>query len=123
MSETFEPVVIEVTGKEHEKVHLFSIVEDGETKEYFIPKEAPYNLTLAALKVAANAGPLAAQIFAMEELLGEEGFNALLDCDELTEAQFDAIADHINKLTMGESKGKLNRASRRAQMRSRGSNG
>lgn len=119
---SYEPKILKKTGKKPEMEHLFSIVEtneetgeDEETK-YYIPKKVPYNVTLGALDVAANAGELAAEVFAMKEVLGEDGYEALLNNDELEEEDFDAISEQISQRVLGKS----NRRSRRASKKSRG---
>lgn len=113
----YEPKILKKTGKKPEMEHLFSIVdEEGEETKYYVPKTVPYNLTLATLEVAAEAGELAAEVFAMKEILGEDGYEALLANDELEEEDFDAIAEQISTRVMGKG----NRRSRRGSRKSRG---
>jgi hypothetical protein len=80
------------------RVALFSI--DG--TEYTIPETVPASMSLRVLDTARRQGMEVALSLALEELLGPDGYRALLTCDALTSEHMGAIMDAVQALTMGE---------------------
>lgn len=83
---------------EQARIVLFYIDETP----YTVPKTIPANLGLRFLQVAAHRGPGVAQIFLLEEMLGEEGLDALKACDGMTSEQFQALRDKFDALFVGQ---------------------
>ena len=80
-----------------EMVDLFSI--DGVT--YQIPAKPRMNVALRYLWHARQHGVDRAAAELLEALLGEQGFAALVEYDDLTPEQFQAIMAAAQKVTMG----------------------
>ena len=107
------PVVL-VTGSAPEapSVELFSL--DGVS--YTIPAKPRVNLALRYLWHAKQYGEDRAAAELLESLLGAEGFEALVNYDDLTTEQFDAIMAAATKYTLGaleDTTGKSGRGSNR----------
>lgn len=101
-----------------EQVHLFSI--DG--KPYYAKTGVPFTDTLKAMKVFRERGEEAAQFYAIELVLGEEGFEALTRFEDLTEEQFESILAYADKVVIGPGKDqKPSKPQPRGGARSRGS--
>ena len=92
------PVVL-VTGSAPEapSVELFSL--DGVA--YTIPAKPRVNLALRYLWHAKQYGEDRAAAELLEALLGAEGFEALMNYDDLTGDQFEAIMRVATKYTLG----------------------
>ena len=92
------PVVL-VTGSAPEapSVELFSL--DGVS--YTIPAKPRVNLALRYLWHAKQYGEDRAAAELLESLLGAEGFEALMNYDDLTGDQFEAIMRVATKYTLG----------------------
>ncbi len=67
---------------------LFAI---GDT-EYTIPKAAPAAWTVQATKLARTQGAKIAMDYALKMMLGDAGYEALSECDTLTQADFEIFA-------------------------------
>lgn len=80
-----------------EQIELFSI--DG--KGYTIPNKARVNLALRYLKMARNEGADAASAYMLEEMVGEEGYNALMNYEDLTSETLTAIMEAAQKVVLG----------------------
>ncbi|MFI9454462.1 hypothetical protein [Amycolatopsis sp. NPDC052450] len=74
---------------------LFTI--DGVT--YTIPKRVPPSWSLQAYRIAVEQGSAASLHFAAEKLLTPEAWNALVECETVTESKMrtvlDALVDRI----------------------------
>jgi hypothetical protein len=81
-----------------EMVELFSI--DG--KSYSIPAKPKFNIVLRYMKVVREEGSQAAEAYLLEELLGEEGFEALCSYEDLTAEQFEAVKKVATKVVLGD---------------------
>lgn len=106
-----EPQAIQLSRGESEdveRIHLFSVDET----EYWVRTSVPFNVTLKANRIYAERGEQAAEAYILTQVLGEEGYEALESCDNLTEDQFMDILDYAEKVVKGP--GKANRAERRA---------
>ncbi len=69
--------------------------------EYSIPVEVPGNLALQAVDMTAKQGEPTATAWVMEQVLGEEGYAALLKAP-MTKAEAGAIQKVIRDLVFGE---------------------
>lgn len=72
---------------------LFSIGD----KTYTIPKAVPAAWTVKATNMAVRGQGVQAMEFALQKMLGEDGYEALSDCETLTVADFEKIRDIIVK--------------------------
>lgn len=95
--------VIELTSgtsrpEDEERVVLFKL--DGE--EYTIPRKPKTNVALRYLKMARTGNADAAAGWLLEELLGEEGFEALMNFDDLTQEQLRSVMTLAAEVTMGD---------------------
>lgn len=105
--DNFEPIVIEKSTGEVEQVLLFSMVEDdGEHRDFYIPKKVQFSLTLQAADVLQEQGETAAGIWMLKKLLGEEGFKALAYSDDVTEEQFNQVVEIASNIVLGPREGK-----------------
>lgn len=86
------------TTPSNDREPLFSI--DG--REYTIPKEVPGNLALQAIERMRVEHELAVVAWIMEQLLGKEGYRALLDCKAVTRKQLAQITEICRLKVMGD---------------------
>lgn len=107
------PKVISLTSKkdreEIKTVPLFSI--DG--KEYSAPAEVPLNVGLKYGNIARRKGEEAAADYMLEQMLGEEGYEALINFDDLSEDDFKNVLEACQNIMVGAvNKGKAKRTKR-----------
>jgi hypothetical protein len=105
--DNFAPVVITKDAGEVEQVLLFSMVEDdGEQRDFYIPKKVKFTLTLQAADVLEEKGETAAGIWMLKKLIGEEGFKAIAYSDDVTEEQFNQVVEIATNIVLGPREGK-----------------
>ncbi|MEV7770586.1 hypothetical protein [Kitasatospora sp. NPDC086791] len=80
-----------------EMVPLFYI----DDVEYCIPKRPRMNIALQFMHLAKDEGDATAADFLLGSLLGEDGYRALREYDQLTSEQFQQITAVATRLTMG----------------------
>lgn len=83
---------------EQTRVVLFYVGDDA----YTIPKVIPANMGLSLIQIAAHRGSGAAQVFLMEDMLGEDAMRALRECDGMTTEQFAELRDKFDRLMAGQ---------------------
>lgn len=66
-----------------------------------IPEKARFNIALKYLWLAKVDGEVLAGQWLLEELLGPEGYQALMNYDDLTEEQFGTIMTAAQKVVLG----------------------
>lgn len=123
----FEPVIIEAREPvEVEQIHVFTI---GGV-DYHMPAEVPPSISLEAVEVLRQEGQAVASAWVLEEVLGHDGYEALITCRDMTKAELDyivnGIMDHVSGELSGDAEGNgqgLNRAQRRSGTRAASSNG
>lgn len=81
-----------------EMVDLFSI--DGTA--YQVPKKPRVNVALQYLTDARRFGEELAQMMLLEKLLGEDGYRALSEYEDLTPEQLSQVSDKAAALTLGQ---------------------
>jgi uncharacterized protein YihD (DUF1040 family) len=92
-------------SENEEQIQIFSI--DG--KEYTIPAKPRVNVALKYLHDAKHKSEDIAAAGLLENLLGEEGYEALMNYEDLTADQLKAIMKIVQKVALGsmeESQGK-----------------
>lgn len=89
-------------GQEEEMVDLFSI----DDVVYSIPAKPRVNLALQYLTDARKFGEHMAQMMLLEKLLGEKGFKALSEYEDLTPEQLAQVGETASKLTLGNREAK-----------------
>lgn len=82
---------------EVKQVELFEL--DG--RSYTIPNKPRVNLGLKVMRVTAKEGEAAGQAYMLEQLLGVENYDALLDFDDLTTEDFSAIVELASEIVFG----------------------
>jgi hypothetical protein len=95
----FEPIriVTPETPPEIEMVEVFSI--DGEP--YCVPKDVSPSVALRFMKLARQTGTEIAMGALIEEMLGEEAYDALANCPHVTKEQFRDVMTLIREHAMG----------------------
>ena len=95
-------------ANEIDRVPVFSI--NGTT--YDMPATIKPHIALKYLWLLKDRGADYATAWLMEQVLGEEGFKALVDFEPLTPAQFNSIKDIVQEAALGatEDKGKAQKA-------------
>lgn len=93
----FEVLRLTTRSTPEERVPLFYI----DDREYTIPKRPRMNVALQFMHLARERNDSAAMDYLLEKLLGEEGYKALRDYDDLTSEQFQQITDVATRLTLG----------------------
>jgi hypothetical protein len=113
MAEEFEPVRISTqVAAPVEMITLFTI----DDREYKIPKVVPPNIVMQYLQDVVDSSEEYALSHAMQTLLGEEGMQALSECDTVGEEQMGQILAYVSNRLFGAMErlqGKLPRAQRR----------
>lgn len=96
-----EPGIIELVSDpdapEAERIPLFSI--DGTT--YSMPAEVDAATSLRVLDVQRRRGAESALSYALEELVGSEGYQALLNFRGLRKGQLEAIMELVQRHALG----------------------
>jgi len=82
---------------EQERVPLFYI----DDVEYTIPKRPRMNVGLQFLHLSRDQDDSAAMDYLLAKLLGEDGYRALREYDDLTAEQFQQITEIASRLTLG----------------------
>jgi len=86
------------------RVTLFTIVKDGEATPYSMPARQHPGLALAYLKRARHDGEQLAASWLLEEVFGEEGYDALAAEPDVTLELINNIARHAVKIITGKVK-------------------
>jgi hypothetical protein len=68
---------------------------------YQIPARVGANITLGYLRLARTHGDAAAIGWATERVLGEKAYVALMECDDLTPDDLEAVFAVVHKKIMG----------------------
>lgn len=103
-----EPIVLtsksrkERDAEEIEVIHAFTL--DGQ--EYFMPVEVDWHHAVRSLDIAAEQGEAAAVAYQLRILLGEDGYRALVNFEDIRREDFQAICELANKIIMSSSEGK-----------------
>ena len=99
--EDYQPVVIKTRSDEERAadgvITLFSI----DDVDYTIPKRPRVNLAFKYLGNLKSMGEAEANAQLLTDLVGEEGFTALTECEDVTPEQFGRIMSGAAKMTMG----------------------
>lgn len=85
-------------ARNHDVVHLFTL--DG--TDYFIPREPRANVTLKYLRMARHDAA-SAQGWLLEQMLGEDGYTALMEWDGLTTAILLKLLAVVERLAVDAS--------------------
>lgn len=101
MPEAFTPIRLPAQAEEKPvgRQPLFYIGD----QEYTIPVDVPGSLTLKALDMTDQQGEVIATIWVMKQVLGEEGYKALLNAPNITKPELAAIQKVIRELVFGEA--------------------
>jgi hypothetical protein len=83
------------------RVELFSI--DGEV--YSVPTSVSRNVGLKYVHIARKEGPEAAADYMLESLLGQEGYEALINFEDLSEDDLKNIVEACSHIMVAASKG------------------
>lgn len=83
--------------KTEQRIVLFSI--DG--VEYSIPRRPRMNISLQFMHLTRSQGDSAAMDYLLEKLLGEDGYKALREYDDLEPADFQKITAIASQVTLG----------------------
>lgn len=94
----FEVLRLTTTPRvDEERVPLFYI----DDVEYCIPKRPRMNVALQYMHLAKDQGDAVAADYLLGSLLGEDGYRALREYDQLTPEQFQQITAIATRQTMG----------------------
>jgi hypothetical protein len=93
----FEPPRLTTSDQPADRVVLFYI----DDREYTIELRPGVNVGLRYLHLVRTAGESHAQAYLLERLLGTEGYEALMNHDDLTAAEFQRIFEVASELTLG----------------------
>lgn len=99
VAEDFEPV--RLTSKPADTVERIVLFYVDDT-EYSIPKQVGRNHGLRYLRTMRRQGEALAAQELLEVLIGEDGYTALMDCDDLTDEQLDQIMNRLRDMALGE---------------------
>lgn len=97
-SDSFEVLRLTTSSKANEeRVPVFYI----DDVEYTIPARPRMNIALQFMHLAREQGDSQAMDYLLGKLLGEEGYRALREYDDLLPEQFTQITEIATKLTLG----------------------
>lgn len=88
---------LKAKAADREMVDLFSI--DGVA--YQMPAKIGANIALGYMKLVRTHGQEAAMGWALEKTLGEKGYNALIECDDLEAEDLEAVMAVVHENVMG----------------------
>lgn len=98
VAEDFEPVRLTSKPADTDRIVLFYVDDD----EYSIPKRIGRNHGLRYLQTMRKQGEALAAQELLEILIGEDGYEALMNCDDLEDAQLDQIMTRLRDMALGE---------------------
>jgi hypothetical protein len=101
MAKAFEPIRVQSTDTPLAGVGrkpLFYI----DDVEYTIPVDVPSWYGMQAMEKTATMSEVEATRWLMKEMLGEEGYTALLNCKTITKPEMQAMQMVIRALVFGE---------------------
>ena len=87
-----------MNDEEEERVEVFTL--NGTT--YSAPVRPRVNVALKYMRTMRRGNPDMAIAGLIEDIIGAEGYEALVNYDELTPAQFQAVLMACRRLVMGE---------------------
>ncbi|MFD9223818.1 hypothetical protein ACFWDI_28395 [Streptomyces sp. NPDC060064] len=99
VAEDFEPV--RLTSKPDtpaDRIVLFYV----DDQEYSIPKRVGRNHGLRYLRTMRKQGEALAAQELLEVLIGEDGYTALMECEDLEDEQLDKIMTRLRDMALGE---------------------
>lgn len=98
VDEDFEPVrLTSKTDAPADRVVLFYVDDEP----YTIPKKISRGHGLRFLRTMRRQGEAIAAQELMETLIGEDGYEALMNCDDLTDEDLDKIMDRLRDEALG----------------------
>jgi tetrahydromethanopterin S-methyltransferase subunit G len=98
VAEDFEPVRLTSKPADVDRIVLFYV----DDTEYSIPKRVGRNHGLRYLRTMRKQGEALAAQELLEVLIGEDGYQALMDCDDLEDDQLDQIMNRLRDMALGE---------------------
>jgi hypothetical protein len=103
---TFEPMKIDTDAPavEAERIPAFIITKDGVDTVYTVPREISGPTAIQALEVFITRGEAATVLWLVQHALGEEGMNAVLECEQLTLPQSRVLLQRIGEHYIGRVK-------------------
>jgi hypothetical protein len=98
VAEGFEPVrLTSKSATEEDRVVLFYVDDEA----YSVPKKIGRNHGLRYLRTARRQGEAFAAQELLEVLIGEDGYEALMNCDDLGDDDLDRIMDRLRDEALG----------------------
>jgi hypothetical protein len=103
-----EPIVLKSRPREVRDAEQIEVINAFtiDDKEYFMPVEVDWHHAVKSLDIAAREGEASAVAYQLRTLLGEEGYRALIDFEDIDRDDFQAICELANKIIMSSSEGK-----------------
>jgi hypothetical protein len=98
VAEDFEPVRLSSTPAAPEDRVVLFYVDD---EPYSVPKKIGRNHGLRYLRTVRKQGEALAAQELLEVLIGEDGYNALMNCDDLNDDDLDRIMDRLRDEALG----------------------
>lgn len=100
--ERFEPVRLTRTEPEPAELVTLFYLDD---EEYKVPARFPVNVALKYLRMARTEGQEVASGWLLEQVLGEDGYTALMNWGGLELEHLEQISTIAHKLVVGELEG------------------
>lgn len=102
--DNYEPIVLKTRNEDEEieMLHVFTI----DDKKYYMPTRVPFNVTIKAMRIYAEKGEAAALDYQLRVLLGTDGYDALMDFDDLESEDFQNIVNLADQIVTASAKGK-----------------
>lgn len=103
MSTTVPNIEHSEWGADADRVELFTVTRDGKPTTYSMPNEPFPGLALQYLKRARREGEAIAASWLLEQVLGEDGYDALAAEPDVTLAQVNGIAARALQVVTGRT--------------------
>jgi hypothetical protein len=90
------------TKDESEPIEMVTLFEIDDTT-YQVPKNPSPTVGLRYLKICKTEGPEAGAYYLLSNMLGEQGYEALMDYEQLTQDQYDFILTAALRIATGKT--------------------
>ena len=92
-----QPRVIGAEKVSKERIPFIEI--DGTV--YTVPKIIPKNIAIKALEIFRNEGDMAIASWLCQEVLGDEAYDALYNCEDMTDEDLKWVFDELSDRALG----------------------
>jgi hypothetical protein len=96
------PEIPRITTKKEKGPVEMTVLFTIDDVDYSVPTHTAPNMSLKYLWLLKKEGAAAANFYMLTVLLGEEGYEALMNYDDLSQEDYDAVLAAANKIMLGK---------------------